>query len=136
MSVKQYLIILILDLGQYLDHFVNQDEQENSENLLSNWLVKIYQIVNNSKLDFVKTCNFAKEVEIKINMFQAAFEHYLFTALIKNNKKAMFRGDSEPRNGTIMLEIPSSFPFVSFIFKLKFYYLVINLKNFFCLEVN
>ena len=91
--------------------------------------MKIYQVVNKAKSDFIKTCNFAKEVEIKVNMFQAAFEHYLFTALIKNNKKAMFRGDSEPQNGTIMLEIPSSFPFVSFIFKLKFYYLVTNLKK-------
>lgn len=106
---------MILDLEKFLDLFVNQNEKtENSEHYLSTWLLKVYQIVNQAKSGFDFDAEFENIVDIKINMFQAAFEHYLFSKLVKNNKKVMFRKNSEPKKGKIILEFPESFPFVSF----------------------
>ncbi len=94
---------------------MNQNELEkNSENYLSKWLLKIYKIVNQAKSNLNLTDHEIKKLETKMNMFQAAFEHYLFTALIKHNKEAMYSEGSKPQSGTITLEIPKSFPFVSF----------------------
>ncbi len=113
-------------MKQYLNLFVNQNEQkENLESYLSKWLSKIYKIINKVKSNINLTDLETKNVEAKMNMFQAAFEHYLFTALIKHNKKTMYSKGSEPQSGTITLEIPKFFPFVSFKF------LNVNLKNLF-----
>ena len=79
---------------------------------MSTWLLKIYQIVNQAKSSFDFDARFENIVDIKINMFQAAFEHYLFTKLVKNNKEVIHR---EPQSGKVILKIPKSFPFVSFL---------------------
>lgn len=110
-KTKQLFIILILDLKLFLDFFV----KENAENYLSTWLLKIYQIVNQAKLSSDLDAYFENIVELKINMFQAAFEQYLFTKLFKNNKEVMNCKNNKPKNGKIILEIPDSFPFVSFL---------------------
>ncbi len=95
--------------------FLLQNEQKNtSEDYLSTWLLKLYKIVNKAKVGY-KNHYFEQLIELKINMFQAAFEHYLFTNLIKNNKEIMNTENSKPQKSVIKLKMPKTFPLVRFI---------------------